>query len=102
MNEADRILDDGLYPDEDVMADEAKTRFREVFVYGGENGRYVFASLMNMLCFWDTVGTEEELYRHNAAMEILQTMGIGDLEDREKLLGLLLDYPISTKFKRTE
>ena len=89
------MSDERLMPDADAMADEARTQYQELFFYGGETARYVLTDLLNRLCLWEKIETDEELQRHNAAVEILEILGIGDPEDREGLIGAWLDYPIN-------
>lgn len=94
MAEKEEFFEEELLPDEEALQKEATTRFREVFVYGGENERYVLTYLLNMLCFWERCETEEQTYLRNAATEILKIIGIGRPIDRQDLIGVLLDFPI--------
>ncbi len=78
----------------EIQKEEAQDRFRQVFVYGGKDGRYVLTTLLNMLSFWDKSESEEQIYRRNAAVEILNIMGIGSFEDRAGLVDALCDHPV--------
>lgn len=79
----------------DALEDQSRTNFQELFIHSAGDPAVVLTDLLNRLCFWEKIESEEELQRHNAAIEILETIGIGHPEDRESLIRIWLEYPIN-------